>query len=120
MRNIRREAILQDVVDLYNVKADGKAAKKNAPPPPKTDLRKRAMETLKSMYLHYVVFFILQSARTFCTHARSRACTHACACVCVWYVVACRVCVCVLCAVCTCVRVCCLCVCLVMYVPYVS
>ena len=57
-----REVILQDVVDLYNVKADGKAAKKNAPPPPKTDLRKRTMEALKSICLHYVVLSILQSA----------------------------------------------------------
>ena len=30
-----REAILQHEVDLYNVKADGKAAKKNVPPPPR-------------------------------------------------------------------------------------
>ena len=89
MRNIRREAILQDVVDLHNVKADGKAAKKNAPPPPKTDLRKRAM---------HICTYVR-------THARSRACTHARACVCVWYVVACRVC-----AVC-CVHVFVVCVC---------
>ena len=115
-----REVILQDVVDLYNVKADGKVAKKNAPSPPKTDLRKRSMETLKSMYLHYGVFFILQSAYMYVrTHARTFARMHARTCVCLCVVRGCVKGVRVH-AVSTCVRVCCLCVCLVMYVSYVS
>ena len=44
-----REAILQDVVDLFNAKDAAKAASKAAAAQPKTDIRKRAMETLKGV-----------------------------------------------------------------------